>query len=128
MQTRTQIRTRTQNLLHLLLLFSLTCLPGKIGGVAWGQAVPVAPDCQLFFSFSTAATSANFDNRYQGCVTWTVQYTSSGFTGLTLAFQSAAGAVTPGRLNTLISSATTTDVVTAPAAMMVATAGRAPET
>ena len=81
-----------RNISRIPLLFSLLCLPGK----AWGQGVPVAPDCQLFMSFSTAASTATFDNRTAACVTWTVQYTATGFTGLTLTFQSAQGAVTPG--------------------------------
>lgn len=78
----------------LLLLFPL--LFSLCETVGWGQAMPIAPDCQLFLSFSTAATTATFDNRAQGCVSWTLQYTSTGFSGLTLTFQSAQGAATPG--------------------------------
>jgi len=64
------------------------------------QAVPQAPDCQIFISLAAAAPTATFDNRFQGCVTWTVQYQSSGFSGLTLTFQSATGATTPGTFGT----------------------------
>jgi hypothetical protein len=88
---------------YLLLLFfplslplSLPLLLSLCENRAMGQAMPIAPDCQLFLSFSTAGTTATFDNRAQGCVSWTLQYTSSGFSGLTLLFQSAQGAVTPG--------------------------------
>ena len=87
-----------------LLLLLLGVLPGKNGlglgvgvGVAYGQgSTMITPDCQSYISLSTAATTATFDNRFAGCVTWTVQYTSTGFTGLTLTFQSAQGAATPG--------------------------------
>jgi hypothetical protein len=83
---------------HFRFLFPLTVLlcTSHMASAQPGQAVTVTPDCQLFLSFSTAGTTANLDNRYVGCVSWTLQYTSTGFSGLTLTFQSAQGAVTPG--------------------------------
>lgn len=51
--------------------------------------VSVAPDCLIFFDFSADASSASFDNRFIGCKTWYVAYTSTGFPALTLTFQSA---------------------------------------
>jgi hypothetical protein len=51
--------------------------------------VSVAPDCLIFYDFSANASSASFDNRFIGCKTWYVAYTSTGFPALTLTFESA---------------------------------------
>jgi hypothetical protein len=51
------------------------------------------PDCQFYFTLTAAGSlpaGSGFDNRQQGCTTWTVNYVSSGFTGLTVTLQSAA--------------------------------------
>lgn len=87
-------------LIPLLLLLVLT-------GKSNAQSPPVAPDCQLFISFGSAGNTASFDNRQIGCVTWTLQYSASGFSGLTLTFQSATGAVTPGAFGTYAGSVVT---------------------
>jgi len=69
------------------------------------QPQPVLPDCIINFNFigagSTPVTAngncAAGDNRFTGADTWTLQYTATGFTGLTLTFQSApTGPVAPG--------------------------------
>jgi hypothetical protein len=60
--------------------------------VAFAQS----PDCILFFNFDSAGVTANRDVRQLGCVNWSIGYQSSGFSALTLTFQSASGAVTPG--------------------------------
>lgn len=68
------------------------------GDVAKAQA-PNPPDCVLNFSFTASGVSGDFKNTTVGCVTWTVNYqaTSTGtISSLSLAFQSANGAVTPG--------------------------------
>lgn len=55
--------------------------------------VQITPDCgPIFFDFSANASSAQFDNRFIGCKTWYVAYTSTGFPALTLTFQSAPDA------------------------------------
>jgi len=54
--------------------------------------VNVTPDCLVFFDFTANASSASFDNRFIGCKTWYVAYTSTGFPALTLTFQSAPDA------------------------------------
>jgi len=56
------------------------------------QQVHANPDCQFFFTLSTASslpTGSGFDNRQQGCSTWAMSYVNSGFTGLTVTLQSA---------------------------------------
>ena len=56
------------------------------------QQVHANPDCQFFFTLSTASslpTGSGFDNRQQGCTTWAMSYVNSGFTGLTVTLQSA---------------------------------------
>jgi hypothetical protein len=60
---------------------------------------PVPPDCQIFLnSWTSARSSTAFPNYFTGCTSWTLQYTSVGFSGLTLTVQSApaATATTPG--------------------------------
>lgn len=76
-------------------------LLGLLMADAAGQPLPQfssrQPDCQIFFSFSSAGNSGQHDNRWVGCTTWTVTYTSSGFTALSLTVQSAPDASgTPG--------------------------------
>lgn len=87
-----------RRLLNIPLLFPLLLL--LPGNPARGQGVPVAPDCQVFITFTVAGSTAVFDNRTAACVSWTIQYTSTGLSGLTLTFQSAQGAVTPGAFGT----------------------------
>ena len=80
----------------LLLLFPILLLPCK----SWGQAVPQAADCQLNFNFTAVNNTAALDNRFSGCKTWTVQYNSTGFSAVSVVFQSAQGAVTAGTFGT----------------------------
>lgn len=64
-----------------------------LGSVLWSQPlttpVNMIPDCMVFYDFTANASSASFDNRFLGCKTWYVAYTSTGFPALTLTFQSA---------------------------------------
>ena len=51
------------------------------------------PDCQFFFSASIAGTTSlpagnGFDNRQQGCTVWSVSYTNSGFSPVSIILQS----------------------------------------
>jgi len=51
------------------------------------------PDCLLYFVLTGAtANSGQFDNRQIACTTWTVAYTSSIYTALTLTVQDAPDA------------------------------------
>lgn len=63
-------------------------------GRTQAQQVHPNPDCQFFFSFTAAGSSPTsaFDNRQQGCNTWSAVYanSTSGFSGLSLTLQSAA--------------------------------------
>lgn len=80
-----------------VLLLGMLFSQGK--SYAQPSPTPVPPDCVIFINNMTAAGStANFPNYFTGCTTWTLQYSSVGFTGLTLAFQSAPAATstTPG--------------------------------
>jgi hypothetical protein len=47
------------------------------------------PDCLLFFDFTAVGNSAQFDNRFIGCDSWTVSYSQTGFATLSLIFQDA---------------------------------------
>ncbi len=51
--------------------------------------VNITPDCLIFFDFTANASSASFDNRFLGCKTLYVAYTSTGFPALTLTLQDA---------------------------------------
>ena len=61
------------------------------------QQVHPNPDCQFFFTLTSATAPNNvlpsgsgFDNRQQGCTAWDFSYVNSGFTGLTVTLESAA--------------------------------------
>lgn len=53
--------------------------------------VNVTPDCLIFFDFQASPNaSAQFDNRFIGCDSWTVDYTNTGFGAvLNVEFQSS---------------------------------------
>lgn len=82
---------------------------------------PSPPDCVVFLNNLTTAQSVpsgnGFDNRFIGCSSWTLQYQSVGFTGLTLTFQSSVGSVTPTSFTTY------TGTVATGAAAMTSTTG-----
>lgn len=64
---------------------------------------PNPPDC--IFTFTTTAignfpNATGLDNHVNGCVTWTMQVNSTGFTALSVTFQSATGATAPGTYGT----------------------------
>ncbi len=60
------------------------------------QIVVSQPDCIIFFHFTASgqtsplAPNLGFSNLQNGCTTWNVSYANSGFSAITLAFQSAA--------------------------------------
>jgi len=59
-----------------------------------GAGVMRGQDCSFAFQFTATgtlpgATGQGFDNRNRGCTTWTVTYTSTGFTAVSLVLQSA---------------------------------------
>lgn len=76
-------------------MFTRLLLLGFLALTAFSQSPP-PPDCSIFFSFTASGSTSSFDNRSRGCVTWTLLYQSSGFSGLTLTFQSASGSLTAG--------------------------------
>lgn len=51
--------------------------------------VRAVPDCQVEFNLTSASSSDALVNRLKGCVNWTIAYSSSGFSALTLTFQHA---------------------------------------
>lgn len=78
----------------LVVLLSFTVKEGKGQG-----SVPNPPDCVIVVNNLTAAGStAAFPNYFTACQSWTFQYTSVGFSGLTVTVQSAPAATptTPG--------------------------------
>lgn len=87
------------------LLAAFLLLMWSPGDVVGQSTTKQAPDCQVFFSFTASGSTSALANYGTGgpqgpalCTTWTLGYASTGFTGLTLAVQSApAGtAVAPG--------------------------------
>lgn len=74
------------------LVLALTLVAGPLISQSI-QPIMQVPECTLYFSL-TAGTlnSGNFDNRFSGCSVWTVVYTNSGYTALTLTVQSAPDA------------------------------------
>jgi hypothetical protein len=65
-------------------------------GAVFGQT----PVCRSTFQLTTATQSAQFDNRQQGCVYWSVAYNVTGFSALSLTFQSSLGGSTPTAFTT----------------------------
>lgn len=101
------INTTTKRLLRLLTLLFL--FMGVAGEVCWAQpeaTLSQAPDCQLFFSLTTAGqVSGPIANYGAGsvtgpnlCTSWILGYASVGFSGVSLRVESApaATATTPG--------------------------------
>jgi hypothetical protein len=92
---------RSRWLVHAAALVALGFLSGM---AVWGQPlttpVNVTPDCgPIFFDLTANASSASFDNRFIGCKTWYIAYTSTGFPALILTFESdtdTTGVPTPG--------------------------------
>ena len=85
--------------LRLLLLLAVMLVAGwPLIGQQPVVVQETRPDCLLYFTLTGAtANSVSFDNRQIGCTTWTVAYTSSVYTALTLTTQSAPDASgTPG--------------------------------
>ncbi len=80
---------RGRNLILATLLSMAGLLESKLVAQPLTTPVNLIPDCMIFFDFTANASSANFDNRFLGCKTWYVAYTSTGFPALTLTFQSA---------------------------------------
>ena len=71
----------------------LAAILGPLAGAQPLQQVHPNPDCQFFFTLTSATslpTGNGFDNRQQGCTTWSFSYVNSGFSGLTVTVQSAA--------------------------------------
>ncbi len=71
------------------------------------QIVVSQPDCIIFFSFTASgqtsplSPNAGFSNLQNGCTTWNFSYANSGFSAITLAFQSAPNvAGVPGSWST----------------------------
>jgi hypothetical protein len=60
-------------------------------GFAQGQ-----PDCIVPFNFTSTSSTASFSNVQNGCQYWYVGYQSTGFTVVSLAFESANGVTSPG--------------------------------
>jgi hypothetical protein len=51
--------------------------------------VRVAPDCQIGINATGAVFSNIYDNRFDGCVNWTMFYTSTGFSALSIQIEQA---------------------------------------
>ena len=54
------------------------------------QQVHPNPDCQIYFTLTASGTfSAAQDNRQNGCTTWSLVYSNSGFSAVSVVLQSA---------------------------------------
>ena len=76
-------------LLRLAIVSILLFVGWPASGQPLTTPVNVTPDCLIFYDFADNGSSASFDNRFLGCKTWYVAYTSTGFPALTLTFQDA---------------------------------------
>lgn len=66
-----------------------------------GFAAAQTPDCVKPFQFTAAGQVTSLgDNRQSGCVYWFVGYQSSGFSAISLVFQSATGGASAGAFGT----------------------------
>lgn len=67
------------------------------------------PDCVKVFQFTSSGQfSTTIDNRQQGCTDkWTVAYQSTGFSAVSLTFESASGAVSSGTFSAFSGSTVT---------------------
>lgn len=65
---------------------------GLLAAPLWAQQpVSQAPDCSVPFFFSqSTGTSASFDNRYQGCSNWTLVYSASNASVVSIGMNSAS--------------------------------------
>jgi hypothetical protein len=67
----------------------LALLSASLFGQAIQQVHP-NPDCQIYFTLtSSGAFSPVQDNRQNGCSTWSIVYSNSGFSAVSLTLQSA---------------------------------------
>ncbi len=95
---------------HALLRICLVTAALLILSARCGQAQPLQqvhgnPDCQIYFSFTSATTitgtSPLQDNRQQGCTTWSLVYLNVGYSPVSVTLQSAANnAGHPGSFST----------------------------
>lgn len=72
-----------------LLAGSWFCESQKLMAQPLTTPVNLAPDCLVFFDFTVVGNSAQFDNRFIGCDSWTVDYTNTGFAAVQVLFQSS---------------------------------------
>ena len=82
------MRTLRVSILAMLLAGCLSYSPAQ-----GTTQVHENPDCQFYFNFTaTGAAPANdgFDNRQTGCNTWSIVYFNSGFSAVSVTFQTAA--------------------------------------
>jgi hypothetical protein len=79
----------------------LACFCASMVAQPLTTPVNVTPDCLVFFDLTAVGNSAQFDNRFIGCDSWTVSYTNTGFATLSLIFQSSPdnGGVPGGFVN-----------------------------
>ena len=95
-------KTRRSQRMKLAFLFMLS-LP-----IFGQQTVRVTADCVIGFTFTSSGNTPVIagnpntgDNRQAGCVSWTLQYQSTGFSGVTLTIQDSAGTAHSGLLGHL---------------------------
>ncbi len=80
-------------LMRFIIWFGLGTVPTLLGQFT----PPLQPDCAIPINMVTTGVTVSFDNRFKGCISWTMTYDSQGFSALSIAVQSAPDAGgTPG--------------------------------
>lgn len=75
----------------LAFLILISVLPG-LQSLSYGQQIQESvsvPPCNVTVGLTAAGSTASFDNRMLGCAVWAFNYTSQGFSALTITVQSA---------------------------------------
>ncbi len=73
-------------IIYSVILFCLFSVIGR--GQTTTRAIQ-SPDCIIPFQYTAVHSSTALDNRQIGCVNWSIVYSSTGFSAITLALQSA---------------------------------------
>ena len=80
------------NTISAKLAFLIVCISG-LQTLSYGQQLQQSvsvPPCNVTVGLTASGSTASFDNRMLGCSVWALNYTSQGFTGVTVTVESAS--------------------------------------
>ena len=89
---RERMKSRILEIAFWFFVASVLCAPMLLNRAHGQTQVQGTPDCQFFFTFTATGqlpAGNGFDQRQQGCNTWSIVYFNSGFSAVSLTFQSA---------------------------------------